>query len=139
MIRVVLDTNIIISGILFGGKPRTVLHLIIDRKIQAFISPYILFEIKEVLYRKFSHSLIDITKIEDAITETFTLIHPKQRITQIKENKADNHILECAVEAQADYLITGDTKHILPLRKIKNILIVNANEFLNAYFIPLSK
>ena len=85
---------------MFGGKPRAILRLVIDRKIQASISPYILFEIKEVLYRKFSYSLIDIAKVEDAITETFTLVHPKQRITQIKENKADNHILECATEAR---------------------------------------
>ena len=133
MIRVVLDTNIIISAILFGGKPRAILRLVIDRKIQASISPYILFEIKEVLYRKFSYSLIDIAKVEDAITETFTLVHPKQRITQIKENKADNHILECATEARAGYLITGDTKHILPLRKIKKIQIVSADEFLRIY------
>ncbi len=133
MIGVVLDTNIIISAILFGGKPKIILQLVIDRKIQAFISPYILFEIKEVLYRKFSYSLINIAKVEDAITETFTQIHPKQRISQIKENKADNHILECAVEAQAEYLITGDTKHILPLHKIKKTHIVSADEFLSIY------
>lgn len=133
MIEVVLDTNIIISAILFGGKPRRILRLIIDRKIQAFISPYILFETKEVLYRKFSYSLIDLAKVEDAIAETFTLIHPKQSISAIKENKADNHILECAVEAKAEYLITGDTKHILPLRKIKKTLIVSADEFLSIY------
>jgi len=57
MIKIVLDTNILISAILFGGNPQKILSLIIDNKIQAFISPFIIFELKEVLRKKFNFSL----------------------------------------------------------------------------------
>lgn len=133
MIYVVLDTNIIISSLLFGGKPRAIFQLVIDEKIRACISPYILFETKEILYKKFGFSTIDLDRIEESIQEAFILVHPKNTIRKIKVCKADNHILECAVEARADYLVTGDKKHILPLKKIKRTRIITAEEFLHEY------
>jgi len=133
MIKIVLDTNILISAILFGGNPRKILSLIIDNKIQAFISPFIIFELKEVLLKKFNFSLEILEEIEDLIKERFIIVYPKKTINLIKEVLTDNRILECAVEAKADFLISGDTKHILKLKKINKTKIVSTNEFLK-YF-----
>ena len=51
----------------------------------------------------------------------------------IVEKDSDNRILECAVEARADYLITGDTKHLLPLKRFKGVRIVLSDEFLRLH------
>lgn len=133
MIEVVLDTNVFISAIIFGGKPREVLHLIINQKIRGFISPYIVFELKEVLYKKFDFDILELEKMEQMIDESFVLVYPKKEINLIKKCPADNRILECAVESKADFLITGDTKHILRLKKIGKIIILDSKKFLKFY------
>ena len=133
MIKIVLDTNILISAILFGGNPRKILSLIIDKKIQGFISPFIIFELKEVLRKKFNFSLEILEELEELIKEKFIIVYPKKNINLIKEVLADNIILECAIETKADFLISGDTKHILKLKKINKTKIVSANEFLKRF------
>jgi len=133
MIKIVLDTNILISAILFGGNPRKILSLIIDNKIQGFISPFIIFELKEVLRKKFNFPLEILEELEELIKEKFIIVYPKKTINLIKEVLADNRILECAVEAKADFLISGDTKHILKLKKINKTKIVSVNDFLMTF------
>jgi conserved hypothetical protein TIGR00305 len=133
MIKIVLDTNILISAILFGGNPRKILSLIIDNKIQGFISPFIIFELKEVLRKKFNFPLEILEELEELIKEKFIIVYPKKTINLIKEVLADNRILECAVEARADFLISGDAKHILKLKEINKTKIVSANEFLEHF------
>jgi putative PIN family toxin of toxin-antitoxin system len=130
MLKVVLDTNVLISAVIFSGKPRKLLDLVLNNIIKAFISPYIIFELKEVLYKKFDFSQEKKDQIEELLIKSFTLVYPKQTLSIIKECLADNRILECAVEANADYLISGDIKHILKLTKIDGVRITSADEFL---------
>lgn len=61
------------------------------------------------------------------------LIHLKQRINIIKADSSDNRFLECAVEAKANYLISGDNKHLLPLKNFRGIKITSPGEFLELY------
>lgn len=133
MIKVILDTNIIISAIVFGGKPREVFDLIQSGRIQAYITPFIIFELKEVLTKKFDFNDEKLKEVEGTITNSFVDISPKISLNLVKEYPLDNKILEAALEAKADYLITGDKKHILPLKKIKKTRIVTAKEFLDEY------
>ncbi len=130
MIKVVLDTNIIVSAIVFGGKPRDIIYLIQEREIEAYVSPFILYELKEVLTKKFNFNDEKLKESEDLIKESFIIISPRTTVKLIKGYLIDNKILEVAVEAKADYLITGDKKHILKLKKIKKTKIVSAEEFL---------
>jgi putative PIN family toxin of toxin-antitoxin system len=130
MLKVVLDTNIIISGLLFGGKPQKILELVIDKKIEGFISRFIINEVCEVLRKKFNFSSEDTARIEILIRKSFVLINPDFSLKIIKNQSFDNHILEAAIAAQAEYLISGDTKHLLPLKKIKKTKIVSAKDFL---------
>ncbi len=62
------------------------------------------------------------------------LIEPRKRVHRIKKDATDNHILACALEAKADFLVTGDKKHILPLKKIGATRIVSPAEFLHEVF-----
>jgi len=130
MHKVILDTNIFVSAIIFGGKPREVLRLIQKGKIEGFITSFIVSELKEVLRKKFDFSEEKLRNVEDLVTDDFIKIEPKVSLLVIKNYLADNKIIEAAVEADADYLITGDKKHLLRLKKYKKTKIVTAETFL---------
>lgn len=134
MTKVVLDTNIYLSALIFpGSAPEEVLSLGKTRKIQIYISSFILSEIKNILVIKFDYSDDYAKKIIDEILKFTILVEPNVRIDIIKEKKDDNRILECAVSAKADFLISGDKKHILIHKKIRTTCIVSAREFLNQF------
>lgn len=130
-IKVVLDTNILISALFFGGKPRKIFNLVLEKEIIAITSSYIIFELKDVLRRKKFD--IDEEKIEEAvdlIKENFEEINSQTKLSLIQHNHPDNKIIALALDAKADYLITGDKQHLLPLKKIKKTKIVSVEEFL---------
>ena len=133
MIKVVLDTNIIVSAIVFGGRPRDIFFLIQEGKMEAFISSFIFYEVKEVLIKKFNFNDEKLRDVRELIKDNFIVISPRISIDSIKTHFLDNKILEAAVEADANYLITGDKKHILPLKKIKKTKIITAEEFLSIF------
>ncbi len=129
MLKVVLDTNVLISAILFGGKPRQILEKAIRGEIRLCLSDPILEEIKGVLQRsKFDYSP---EMIQFILTELMGIAHfvnPSETIDVVLEDRDDNRILECAVEAGANYIITGDS-HLLKLSKYLNIEVLNAAAF----------
>lgn len=134
MIKVVLDTNIYLSGLIFpDSMPEEVLNLGRNRRILIYISPFILFEIKNILVKKFDCTEDYAKKLEDEILRFTIIVQPLAKINVIKDNKDDNRILECAVTAKANFLVSGDKKHILCLKKIKNTEIVSAKDFLNHF------
>ena len=131
MIKVVLDTNVIISAIIFGGKPRTVLEGAIKGKFRLCISGEILNELNKVLKRpKFDFPLEIIQSITNELLLISNLTIPLEKITVIEADPADNMILECAKEANADYIVTGDY-HLLKLESFKNIRIVTPSQFID--------
>jgi len=61
------------------------------------------------------------------------LVDSKLRVNVIKEDPPDDKLLGCAVEVKADYLISGDNEHLLPLRNFQGIKIISPSEFLKLY------
>ncbi|HSB06124.1 MAG TPA: putative toxin-antitoxin system toxin component, PIN family [Thermodesulfobacteriota bacterium] len=130
MLKVVLDTNILISAILFGGKPRQILEKAIRGEIRLCISEPILDELKGVLQRaKFDYSPEMIQVILKELTSVSDFVNASKTIDVVLEDPEDNRILECAVEAEANYIITGDF-HLLKLSRYRNIEVVNPGAFL---------
>jgi hypothetical protein len=130
VLRVVLDTNVLISAIVFGGKPRQILELAIRGEIQLCISDPILDEIRGVLRRsKFGYSPEMIQVILTELTAVADFVNPLKAIEVVSQDPADNRIIECAVEAGASYIVTGDT-HLLKISWYGSIEIVNAVAFL---------
>lgn len=134
MLKVVFDTNIYISAILTPGTPREVLSLARQEKVELFISEYILGEISRILKEKFSWLDQDIRKSLTQMREIADLVFPIERVDTIKIHPEDNFILDCALAARVNYLISGDKKHILPLKEIKGVKIVSPKEFLEIFY-----
>jgi len=124
--RVVCDTNVLISGIVFGGSPYEILYEASERKIVVVISAPILNEVQKVLRNKFNFSGEELAYL----SRLGIFVEPQIKVDKIKNDPTDNKILECALEGRADYIITGDKKHLLPLKKFKNIPILSPQDFL---------
>lgn len=128
--KVVIDTNIFISGLNFTGKPSEILELFVNDEIEVCISPFILKEIDKILREKFEWNEEQIERVLDRIKKKVIQVQPKIKISAIKEKEDDNRILECAVESKAQYIITGDTKHLQPLKEYQEIKILSPAQFL---------
>jgi putative PIN family toxin of toxin-antitoxin system len=130
VLRVVLDTNVLISAILFGGRPRQILEKAIRGEIQLCLSEPVLEELKGVLRRpKFDYSPEAVQVILTELIAISDFVNPSKTLRVVSEDAEDNRILECAVEAGANYIITGDI-HLLKLGGYRDIKILNAVAFL---------
>lgn len=128
--RVVLDTNILISAMAFGGKPKRVLEKAIRGDIQLVLSDPILEEVQGVLVRKkFNYPAHIAIEIVQQLSTLADIVYPDEQITVIKNDSADNRILECAVAGNVKFIVSGD-EHLLSLGYYQRIRIVTADEFL---------
>ena len=130
LLKVVFDTNIFISAVIFGGNPRVCLEFARQREIKLYTSKSILLELVFKLRHKFKLPEDDIKEIVEGIGKFAEIITPQESLAIIKTDTSDNHVLEVSKEVGADYIITGDKKHILPLKKFGSAKIVTAAEFL---------
>lgn len=136
-IKVVLDTNVWISILMKKTLGREFSRIFKGKEVEVYVSKPILKEISKVLlYPKikvlFKQCGIGISEVIRLIIENSTIVKPKHRINVIKEDPEDNRIIECAVEANASFIISGD-KHLLKLRKYKNIKIISPRKFLEKF------
>jgi putative PIN family toxin of toxin-antitoxin system len=128
--RVVLDTNIIVSAILFGGKPKEILDAALFGDFQLQISEPMIAELQGVLQRpKFGLSLKFTQSIVSEITMLAEWVTPQRHFDLIANDPADNFIIECAIEAEADFIVSGD-RHLLTLGRCGKTEIMNPDSFL---------
>ncbi len=130
--KVVLDTNVIISALNFPGNERMALELALRGRFEFYLSRLILEEVAGVLTRKFGWDDQRTAQAIMMIENAATVIDPPKLPEMIEGGHSDNRILECAVASGADYLITGDRRHLLPLEDHQGARIVNAPRFLSA-------
>jgi len=128
--RVVVDTNVLVSGLLFDGPPRRVLELAITGRVQLAISPPLVEELRGVLNRvKFGLTAEQVTTIVAQVVQTAVPVRPRRSIDVCTEDPDDNRVLECAAEARAGAIVSGD-KHLLSLASFEGIRILNPQAFL---------
>jgi uncharacterized protein len=131
--RIVLDTNVIISALLFGGEPRSILGKVIEGELKLGLSRDILEETANVLSRKrFVLERDFISIISRELEDLAEMVFPGKKIDQVKQDPSDNRILECAEAFRADYLISGD-KHLLQIKEYHGIKIVRPADFVVRY------
>jgi uncharacterized protein len=123
--KVVLDTNILVSALFWQGREHRLLQRCIKGELKAAISPEILSELTHVMRDYFDASEEEIAEAIDLLMSSFEIVEPRQIIEAVPSDDSDNRILECAVEAKADKIISGD-KHLLSMKSYKGIRIVKA-------------
>ncbi|MCG6150381.1 putative toxin-antitoxin system toxin component, PIN family [Leptospira levettii] len=131
MLKILLDTNIYISAILFNGKPKLVLQDLIDETFVGYISSEILDEIEETLTKpkfKLPNDFIQFSLGEIRNSTTIIKNKPLKDYLNLRD-RDDFHILETAFSANVDFIITGD-KDLLTLEKIKGLKIITPDEYL---------
>ena len=132
MHKEVLDTNVLISAIVFGGKPRDVFNRILKGRIKLAISKDILDEMEGVLSgKKFQYPKQIIHFIRNALEDLAEFVTPQKAVKTIKDAPNDNRILECAVESEAHLIISGD-HHLLELKQYRSIRIITPSDFLKS-------
>lgn len=129
-LKVVFDTNIYISALLFGGNPRQCLELAKAGEVELLSSRAIYLELADKLQNKFLWEIDDIKELVIGLSKISMIVSPGIKIDKIKGDPRDNRILECALHAKADYIVTGDKKHLLSLKKFRKIPIISAREFM---------
>ena len=115
----VLDTNIWVSALQFGGKPLEIVQMALDGQIEIAISQSIIDETLRILRDKFKTQQPEIDRAIAIMDAAARKIEPTIKLDVVKNDSKDNHILECAVAAGAVTIVTGDKRHLLPLRAIK--------------------
>lgn len=138
MIRVVLDTNVIVSGLLVSESlPASILDLALQRKVRAALSNPILAEMSRVLRRpRFDFEPRKIGTFLALYKSRAKLVSPSRTLAICREDPSDNRFLECAEAAKAEFLITGNKSHF-PLRH-RNTAVVSPREFWEAYLLRMA-
>jgi len=128
-LRVVLDTNVYISAAILGRVCEEIIQTCRFSNLKVFISKDIMDEIKDKLSQKFLWQDDQVNIFLESIIEFCKIVEVNEKITYIKDDPDDDKILECAVSADCDFIISGD-KHLLRLKSCKEIKILNPADFL---------
>jgi putative PIN family toxin of toxin-antitoxin system len=131
MIRVVFDTNVYISALMFGGLPGSLLDLAFLQSFILIISPALMDELDEKLRLKFEVSDEDVAIIRAKLEGNAEIVIPDMVLDVIEDDPDDNRVLECAVKGSANFIVTGD-RHLLKLGTYGAISIVTVRQFLDA-------
>jgi len=132
-LRIVLDSNVIISAFLFGGQPARIVEHVLDGSIQCFVSLPILDEIRDVLHRpKFGLSSEQALAFIEELHRLCLAVTPTTRIRTIRADHDDNRVLECALAAEADEIVSGDS-HLLELGQWQGIRILPPADFIREF------
>ena len=136
-VKVVLDTNVVISSLLWRGIPHDILSMIEEGRIEYYATIEMLNELEEVLVReKFSTRIAKLqTSVEEIMLGLINLVNIvklKKKINlksrELPTDEDDIIFIQCAINAEVHYIISGD-KHLLNLVKVRGIPILEPEEF----------
>ena len=128
--RVVLDSNVIISAFLFGGIPARILAQVLDGDVLCFASSPILDEVRDVLQRpKFGLTSEQALSFVEELHDMCHIVSPTTKVRAVRDDPDDNMLLECALAADAQIIVSGDS-HLLDLTEWHGIRILSPAEFI---------
>ena len=130
--KIVIDTNVLISGVFFGGFPRKVLSSVVEKRITACATTEIIDEYEEIIQEMVERKQGHINKgILAPLFNTMELIEPVSCV-EISRDPDDDKFIGCAKDAHALYIVSGD-KDLLVLEHYEDIQIVTAKDFCELY------
>jgi uncharacterized protein len=127
---VVFDANIYVSALAFGGKPKRAFQLGITRRVDLAISDPIRTEVLRTLRDKFHWSEERLTEASSLIGTAAKTVVPTVILHVVERDPDDDRVLECAVTAKAELIVTGDSD-LLDLGEYEGIEVIQVAEFLN--------
>jgi len=127
--RVVADTNVLVSAIVFGGPPGRVIELAAEGRLRLVISPALIDELRDVLRRKFGFSDAAVYQSETLLRRAGVVVEPARHLAVVIDDPADNRGLEAAEAGGAEVIVSGD-RHLLALGMFGAIPILSPRELL---------
>ncbi len=133
MIRAVVDTNIIVSALFWGGLPRIVLEAGLNNDYLILVTEPLIGELERVLlYPKFTQQLTKHNLTFQSVVNNYrasaVLVESTEVPVDVVRDPKDRAVLECAVGGNADFIVSGD-KDLLVLVAYQNIVILTAEQF----------
>lgn len=128
----VLDTNVVAAGLLWQGPPNQLAEAAFEGKLELATSPALLVELEGILARaKFARQLgkqsLSVAGLVLRYAELAKLVHPASIVPVVLADPDDDHVLACALAAQADLIVSGDS-HLLKLMEYRGIPIIGPAE-----------
>ena len=131
--RVILDTNVFISGIFFSGPPSQIIKAWANQSFQIVLSQQILDEYQRVAEElSFKFQTIDILPIIELVTIHGQFVDTQGFVITVCEDSDDDKFLECAVAGKCKTIISGD-KHLLKLSGYEGITVWSPRNFVDKY------
>lgn len=130
--RIVIDSNVWLSGLIFGGNPGKILELFINESIVVFTSEELLSEISRIVIKKFPLFVPKLTLLIASIRKDALCVKLGSNTITVCRDSDDNKVLETATIGNCDYIISGDND-LLSLNNYQGIKIVTPAQFLNEY------
>lgn len=125
--RVLLDTNVLISAILFGGRPRTILLAATRGRFELISSLALMAEIEGLLVRKFAFSQKAAAGVRSELEQLAEMAAP-DRVPRVARDRDDEEVLAAAVVGQVEVIVTGD-RDLLVLETHEGIAILTPKDF----------
>ena len=130
MVSVTADSNIWISAFNFAGKPRRLIEMADAGEIDLAVSEAIIAEVLHVLRDNFHWSDEGLAEAQYQMNTTARKVVPAETVDVIREDPADNRILECAAAARSDYIVSGDND-LLRVKSFRDMPIVKVSNSLD--------
>lgn len=132
--KVVLDTNVLISATFWNGDSNKILEKVEQKEIEMVISKGILEEFAGVLgYKEIQEKVrdknLEMKRTIEKVASISTIVEPRHEFKVIKDDPDDDKFLDCAVEGKAEFIVSQN-KHLLKLKEFKGIKIVTPSVFL---------
>ena len=134
--RVVLDTNVLVSALIKAGKPRELILKIAEKKVQVILSREILEEFVEITDEPRIGRYVrvgDKITFLKAIGSIANLVKVRSKFKVVKEDPTDDIVLRTAHDGKAGYIVSGD-RHLLSLKKFRKIRIVTVSQMLDILY-----
>jgi putative PIN family toxin of toxin-antitoxin system len=130
MLKVVLDTNVLVSALISDGKPRELFRKGIENQFLIVTSDSMLKELARVICRpKFKTNPDEIRRITLALLSSAEVVDVKTKLRAVKKDPKDDIVIETAYDGHADFIVTGDG-HLLELESFKGIKIITIEKAL---------
>jgi putative PIN family toxin of toxin-antitoxin system len=130
MFRVVFDTNVLVSGMVFAGKSKLLIDAVLEGTITLILSMPIIQEFRKVIARdKFKLSKSQQNTLSNFVLRIGNIVKIKSRFKVVKEDPSDDMVLRTAHDGEADYVVSGD-EHLLVLMEFRGTKIITVSKML---------